>query len=80
MYKRMEQHLDEVLDKVNSLAKEPERMKEVEMAEPSMLRSVEELEFQYGAEAFEAYQKMQGDRMQDVKEMDKLVKKVEKNR
>ena len=44
------------LDKVESLAKEPERMKDVEMAEPSMLGAVAEPEFQYGAEAFEAYQ------------------------
>ena len=39
--------MDEALDKVESLAKELERMKDVEMAEP---------EFQYGADAFEAYQ------------------------
>ena len=38
------------------LAKEPERMKDVEMVEPSMLGAVAEPEFQYGAEAFEAYQ------------------------
>lgn len=80
LYQRIEQHLDEALDKVNSLAKEPERMKDVEMAEPSMLVAVAESEFQYGAEAFEAYQKMQGDRVQDVKEMDNLVKKAEKDR
>ena len=52
----MEQHLDAALDKVNSLAKESERMKEAEMVEPSMLGAVAEPEFQYGAEAFEAYQ------------------------
>lgn len=80
LYQRMEQHLDEALDKVNRLAKEHERMKDVEMAEPTMLGVVAEPEFQYGAEAFEANQKMQGDRMQDVKEMDKLVKKAENNR
>ena len=45
-----------LLDKVESLAKEPERMKDVEMAEPSMLGAVAEPEFQYGADAFEAYQ------------------------
>lgn len=56
LYQRMEQHLDEALDKVESLAKEPERMKDVEMAEPSMLGAVAEPEFQYGADAFEAYQ------------------------
>lgn len=47
---------DEALDKVESLAKEPERMKDVEMVEPSLLGAVAEPEFQYGAEAFEAYQ------------------------
>ncbi|MGN0346261.1 MAG: DUF6674 family protein [Lachnospiraceae bacterium] len=56
LYQRMEKHLDEALDKVNSLAKEPERMKDVEMAETSMLGAVAEPEFQYGADAFEAYQ------------------------
>ena len=52
----MEKHLDETLDKVNSLAKELERIKDVEIAEPSMLGAVAEPEFQYGADAFEAYQ------------------------
>lgn len=56
LYQRMEQYLDEALDNVESLAKEPERMKDVEMAEPSMLGAVAEPEFQYGADAFEAYQ------------------------
>ena len=41
---------------MESLAKEPERIKDVEMAEPSMLGAVAEQEFQYGADAFEAYQ------------------------
>ena len=59
LYQRMEQHLNETLDKVNSFAKEPERMKDVEIVEPSVLEVVAEPEFQYGAEAFEAYQKMQ---------------------
>ena len=56
LYQRMEQHLDEALDKVNSLAKEPERMKDVEIVESSVLGAVTEPEFQYGAEAFEVYQ------------------------
>lgn len=58
LYQRMEKHLDEALDKVNSLAKEPERIKDVEIAEPSMLGAVAESEFQYGADAFEAYQQI----------------------
>lgn len=57
LYQRMEKHLDEALDKVESLAKEPERMKDVEMAEPSMLGAVAEPEYLYGAEAFEAQHK-----------------------
>ena len=56
LFQRMEQHLDEALDKVESLAKEPEQMKDVEMVEPSMLGAVAEPEFQYGVDAFEAYQ------------------------
>jgi len=80
LYQRMEQHLDEALDKVNSLAKEPERMKDVVMAEHTMIGAVAEPEFQYGAEVFEAYQKMQGDKMQDVKGIDNQVKKAEKSR
>lgn len=80
LYQRIEHHLDEALDKVNSLAKEPELMKDVEMAEPTMIGAVAEPEFQYGAEAFEAYQKMQGNRVQNVKGVDNMVKKAEKNR
>ena len=80
LYQRMEQHLDEALDKVASLAKEPEHMKDVEMAEPSMLGAVAEPEFQYGADVFEAYQKMQGDKIGEDKKSDKVVKKAEKNR
>ena len=56
LYQSMEKHLDEALDKVKSLAKEPERMKDVKIVEPFMLGAVAEPEFQYGAEAFEAYQ------------------------
>lgn len=37
LYQRMEKHLNEVLDKVNSLAKETERMKDMEMAETTVL-------------------------------------------
>ena len=56
LYQRIEQHLDEALDKVESLAKELQRMKDVEIVESSVLGAVAEPEFQYGAEAFEAYQ------------------------
>lgn len=56
LYQSMEQHLDAAIDKVISLDKEPERMKEMEIVESSMLGVVTEPEFQYGAEAFEAYQ------------------------
>ena len=56
LYQSMEQHLNEALDKVNSLAKEQEHMKDVEMVEYSILGAVAESEFQYGADAFEVYQ------------------------
>lgn len=56
LYQSMEQHLDAAIDKVISLDKEPERIKEMEIVESSMLGVVTEPEFQYGAEAFEAYQ------------------------
>lgn len=53
LYQSMEQHMDAAIDKVVSLAKEQERMKEVDMVELSMLGAVAEQEFQYGAEVFE---------------------------
>ncbi len=56
LYESMEQYLDAAIERIVSLAKEPERMKYVEMVEPSMLGVVAEPEFQYGAEAFEVYQ------------------------
>lgn len=62
LYQSMERHLDSAIDKVTSLAKESERMKDVEMVETSMLGAVAELELQYGADAFDAYQKKQGDK------------------
>ncbi len=54
LYESMERHLDAAIDKVNSLAKQPELVQEVDMAEPTVLGMVAEQEFQYGAEAFEA--------------------------
>ena len=53
LYQSMERHLDSAIDTVVSLAKESERMKDVEMVEPSILGVVTEQEFQYRAEAFE---------------------------
>lgn len=79
LYQRMEQHLDATIDKVVYLAKEPERMKEVDMAEPAMIGTVAEPEFQYGADAFEAYQKMQGDKSAKNKP-DNSIKKAEMSR
>ena len=78
LYQRMEQHLDEALDKVKSLAKEPERMKDVKMVEPFMLGAVAEPEFQYGADAFESYQKIQ-EKKGTIKNAS-LVIKLEKSR
>lgn len=74
LYQSMELHMDAVIDKVTSLAKEPERMKDVEMVEPTMLGAVAEPEFQYGAEAFEAYQKMQGDKSANNKPDNSIIK------
>ncbi len=56
LYKSMEQHLDAAIDKVVSLSREQERLKDTDIAESVMLGAVAEPEFQYGAEAFEKYQ------------------------
>lgn len=56
LYKSMEQHLDAAIDKVVSLSREQERVKDTDMTESVMLGAVAEPEFQYGAEAFEKYQ------------------------
>lgn len=55
LYTSMEQHLDATIDKVVSLSKEQERVKDNDMTESVMLGTVAESEFQYGAEAFEKY-------------------------
>ncbi len=56
LYKSMEQHLDAAIDKVESLSREQECVKDTDIAESAMLGAVAEPEFQYGAEAFEKYQ------------------------
>lgn len=78
LYQRMEQHLDETLDKVESLAKEPERMKDMEMTEPSMLGAVAESEFQYGAEVFEEQYKELMSRIIKEPEKDAVTKRMER--
>lgn len=84
LFQRMEQHLDEALDKVESLAKEPERMKDVDKVEPSMLGAVAEPEFHYGAEAFETmYRSMLEQYCTDVeitKDIVQIQKKIGKDR
>lgn len=80
LFESMERHLDTAIDKVNSLAKESERMKEAEMVEPSMLGAVAEPEFQYGAEAFEMYQKMQDAKPADIKSQESPAIKAGKSR
>lgn len=55
LFEKMEQYLDAAIDRVESLAKEPERVQEAEKNEPVALGMVAEQEYQYGAEAFEAY-------------------------
>lgn len=66
LYESMERHLDATIDKVNSLAKQPELVQEVDMAEPTVLGMVAEQEFQYGAEAFEAQEQEVTARMTEV--------------
>lgn len=56
LYESMERHLDAAIDRVNSLAKEPELLREVEMPELVSMGMVAEQEYEYGADAFEAYQ------------------------
>ena len=56
LYESMERHLNVAIEKVNSLAKQPERVQAVDEMDPLKLGMVVEQEFQYGAEAFEAYQ------------------------
>lgn len=56
----MEKYLDAAIDRVEILAQNRERVQEAEAvkeAEPVALPMVAEPEYQYGAEAFEAYQK-----------------------
>jgi hypothetical protein len=48
LYQRMEQHLDATIDNVVNLAKEPESMKEVNMAEPSILELWQRWSFSMG--------------------------------
>lgn len=80
LYKSMEQHLDAAIDKVVSLSREQERLKDTDIAESVMLGAVAEPEFQYGAEAFEDYQKMQRNKIGEEKESNNWFKKAEKNR
>ena len=66
LYESMERHLDAAIDKVNSLAKQPELVQEVDMAEPTVLGMVAEQEFPYGAEVFEAREQEISARMTEV--------------
>lgn len=66
LYESMERHLDAAIDKVNSLAKQPALVQEVDMEEPTVLGMVAEQEFQYGAEVFEAREQEISARMTEV--------------
>lgn len=57
LFEKMETYLDTAVERVESLAKEPERVQEPGKNEIEALGMVAEQEYQYGAEAFEAYQK-----------------------
>lgn len=50
LYESMERHLDAAIEKVESLARDNQQ------EQPELLGMVAEPEFEYGAEAFEAYQ------------------------
>lgn len=60
LFEKMENYLDAAIDRVESLAQNQERVQEAEAVketEPVALPMVAEPEYQYGAEAFEAYMK-----------------------
>lgn len=60
LFEKMENYLDAAIDRVESLAQNQERVQEsktVKETEPVALPMVAEPEYQYGAEAFEAYMK-----------------------
>lgn len=60
LFETMEKYLDAAIDRVEILAQNRERVQETETVketEPAVLPMVAEPEYQYGAEAFEAYQK-----------------------
>lgn len=59
----MGQHQDVAIDKVINLAKEPERMEDVDMVVPSGLGDVAEPEIQYGVESYEAQSQEKSARM-----------------
>lgn len=59
----MGQHQDVAIDKVINLAKEPERMEDVDMVAPSGLGDVAEPEIQYGVESDEAQSQEESARM-----------------
>lgn len=54
MYRSMEKHLDAVIDRIDSLARQPEQIKKKQDHEPAIFGMVTEPECVYGAEAFEA--------------------------
>lgn len=56
MYRSMEKHLDAVIDRIDSLARQSEQIKKKQDPEPAIFGMVTEPECVYGAEAFEAYQ------------------------
>lgn len=60
LFEKMENYLDAAIDRVESLAQNQERVQKAEAVketEPVALPMVAEPEYQYGAEAFEAYMK-----------------------
>lgn len=71
LFEKMENYLDAAIDRVESLAQNQERVQKTEEtkeSEPVALPMVAEPEYQYGAEAFEAYQKTAKAEQMAVKE------------
>lgn len=71
LFEKMENYLDAAIGRVESLAQNQERVQEAEAVketEPVALPMVAEPEYQYGAEAFEAYQKTAKAEQMAVKE------------
>ncbi len=84
VYQNLELHLDAAIDKVDNLSKDVEIQKmekkwdelyeqthseEKGTVHPQVLSRLSELEYEYGAEAFETYMEKQGEKVRNIKVM-----------